>query len=471
MRTTLLVPLVITALAHTISAQSAPPAAPVAPAPPAPPAPDDRYAKQLAGQPLVEGKGFAGVVELGTPTPRMYKALGPGREDTGFVFWYFYDRGPWQLTVMAETTPTNDFQTRAIEISGAKAPATARGIRIGDTAAQVTKVYGAGEAFTGTVGDPKFEHMTTHDLRDGSSHVLPDIEATYRGGVFYPALGTLFVMNGAVERIVVVSPAAVPKTKGALLGLLVHEIDRFDAKLEVEVNGMPIVKTDEYESSRGAGDPYLMIPRFVLRKGTNTLHIGYSEVNPAPRHGLDIALVEFGKLEPQTVANVVQHIAPAAVTKDHPFGADYTFEVTGEVPHWSYETAPVITASPAMETKLKAAATALAHHWNTSKRLTGFEEQARDPSRRNLARWIAHPKLEVDSRAADATLQVIANGRLARLTWDTIYPWFIKGGGYDVPAGHRGPVDIQFDVWFRLDRHGAFVPVAVWPPDTGTNHP
>ena len=91
MRSTLVAPLLLAAFAHTASAQTVPIG------------PDARYVKLLAGKSLVDGKGFAGLIELGTPTPQMYKALGPGREDPNFVFWYFYDRGAWQLTVIAET--------------------------------------------------------------------------------------------------------------------------------------------------------------------------------------------------------------------------------------------------------------------------------------------------------------------------------------------------------------------------------
>jgi len=167
--------------------------------------PDDRYATQLAGAMLVEGNGFPGVVELGTATPQMYKTLGPAREDTNFVFWYFYDRGPWTLVVVADTTPTGDFTMRAIEISGAHAPATSRGVRIGDPIAKVTKTYGASEVFTGSVGSPQFAHATTVDLRDHSKHVLPDVEAAYKAGLYYPKLSTLFVAkDGKVDKIVVV---------------------------------------------------------------------------------------------------------------------------------------------------------------------------------------------------------------------------------------------------------------------------
>jgi hypothetical protein len=168
-------------------------------------APDDRYVKQLAGATLVEGKGFPGVVELGTATPQMYKALGPGREDTNFVFWYFYDRGPWTLVVVADTTPSGEFTTRAIEISGAHAPPTARGIRIGDPIAKVTKTYGASEPFTGSVGSPQFAHATTIDMRDHTKHVLPDVEAAYKAGLYYPLLSLLFVAkDGKVDKIVLV---------------------------------------------------------------------------------------------------------------------------------------------------------------------------------------------------------------------------------------------------------------------------
>ncbi len=384
---TLLAPVALAVCAHVAAAQTGP---------------DDRYAK-LITKPLVEGVGFPGIVEVGGATPAMYKALGPGREDPSYVFWYFYDRGPWRLTVIAETTAANDFQTRAIEIAGAKAPATSRGIHIGDSAAQVTKAYGASAAFTGTVGDAKFEHMTTHDLRDGSAHVLPEIEAGYKGGMFYPALGTLFVLkNGAVERIVVMKPA--PKTAGASLGLLLAKIDRYDAKLEVAVNGMPVDKTDNYEYPRGGGDPYIAIPRYVLHKGTNTLHVAFSEFNPKPQHELDIALVEFAKLEPQTVAAVIHHIAPAPLTKDQPFAADYTFEVTGDLPRGSFETAKVITADAVTEVKLKAAASALAKAWGAAKAVPAatFRAQGNEPSARNFTRYLQHPKLRLDARIARA---------------------------------------------------------------------
>ncbi len=64
-------------------------------------------------------------------------------------------------------------------------------------------------------------------------------------------------------------------------------------------------------------------------------------------------------------------------------------------------------------------------------------------------------------------MQVFANGHLARLTWDTIFPWFIEGGAHDAPRGQMGPVSVQFDVWFQLDDRGALVPAAVWQVTNG----
>jgi hypothetical protein len=160
-----------------------------------PAAPDDRYAKQLAGVAFVEGQGFPGVVELGTATPQMYKTLGPGREALGMPFWYFYDRGTWNLVVVAEMTASADFTTRAIEISGVHAPATKLGLHVGDSVARVKQLYGAGEAFTSTVGSPKLVTDT-----------IADLEATYKAGIYYPKLSTLVVIKrGVVDKIVVVT--------------------------------------------------------------------------------------------------------------------------------------------------------------------------------------------------------------------------------------------------------------------------
>ncbi|MCW5802723.1 MAG: hypothetical protein KIT31_10075 [Deltaproteobacteria bacterium] len=171
-----------------------------------PKAPDDSYAKLLAGKTLEEGKGFPGIVEVGTPTPAMYKALGAGREVAGMPFWYFYDKGPWTLIVVGEMSmETGGFMTRAIQLAGDKAPATKQGVKIGDPVAKVEKVYGKGAPFSGTVGSPAMAGMVSIDVKTGAKKPLPDVEKAFKDSLFYPKLGTLFVVTGgAVSGIVVV---------------------------------------------------------------------------------------------------------------------------------------------------------------------------------------------------------------------------------------------------------------------------
>ncbi len=167
-------------------------------------APDDRYATVLQGKTLDEGKGFGATLFLGQPTPAMYQLLGPGREDMNYPFWYFYDRGPWRLVVVAEMD-NGTFRTRAIELAGDKAPPTAKGAHIGDDAARIRKLYGKPAPFSGTVGSPLLRNMVSIDIKSGGATPMPDPEKAYQDSLYYPALSTLFVMaGGKVARIVVV---------------------------------------------------------------------------------------------------------------------------------------------------------------------------------------------------------------------------------------------------------------------------
>jgi hypothetical protein len=260
-----------------------------------------------------------------------------------------------------------------------------------------------------------------------------------------------------------VAHAEVPTTSGSSLVLLVDAVDRYDAKLTVTVNDMPIGKTDLLEYPKGSGAEFIRIPTLLLHSGHNTLHVGFAEINPKDTHTLDMRLVELAKLEPQTVKKELQHIS-ATATKDKPFALDVAFDVTGKLPKRSFESSKVITNDAATALKLKAAANALAKQWDKRQLGSAFAEQGNDDNLTNIARWIAHPKLRVDLRADDerTTMQVFAGGRLARLVWDNILPWSIRGGANDAPSGQIGPVDIEIDVWFRLTDKDAFVPVAAW---------
>jgi hypothetical protein len=408
-------------------------------------------ADPLDGQRFVEGKGFPNVAEVGMPTPQLYKVLGAGHEKPDLPFWYFYDRKDWQLAVIAEMSTANgDFVTRAIEISGTAAPATAKGIRIGDSVATLTKVYGKGEAFSGSVASPMFAKMTSIDLKSGVRHDVPDPNVAFAASVYYPELGTLFVVaDGRVDKIVAIP--ATPSTTGDRVAIIMDETDRYNSELELTLNDMPISRTDPYDYPR-SGKPYLAIPSYLLRTGKNTLHVEFTERNPNPKHDLDIRLVELATIDPQVVATTLAHI-----TATKPYSADVTFEVTQRLPH-GYDTAKTI--KPSDEPALKAAAIALAKQWETKQLTTVFEQNGTD-----LAKYIRHPKLSLDLRVDQSSMEIFAHGHLARLVWNgTLMPWRFVGGAHDARPGQMGPVDIEMDVWFRLDDKGHFIPVAVFQP-------
>jgi hypothetical protein len=282
-----------------------------------------------------------------------------------------------------------------------------------------------------------------------------------------PADGYVYVLMKLAGLVLLglcaVAHAEVPATSGNSLVLLVDSVDRYDAKLTVTVNDMPIGKTDLLEYPKGAGTEFIRIPLLLLHTGHNTLHVAFAEVNPKDAHGLDMRFVELAKLEPQTVHKELQHIT-ASATKDKPFATDIVFDVTSKLPKRSFETSKVITNDAATALQLKAAANALAKQWDKKRLGTAFTEQGSDDNLTNIARWLAHPKLRVDLRADDerTTMQVFAGGHLARLVWDNILPWSIRGGANDAPSGQMGPVNIEIDVWFRSNDKGAFVPVAAW---------
>ena len=172
----------------------------------APTPPTDAYAKKLAGKTIDDGKGFPGIVAIGDPSPEMFKALGPGRETAEAPFWYFYDKGSWTLVVVAEIdAETGSFVTRAIQVSGDRAPATSKGVRVGDAVKKITSAYGAGQPFTSTVGSPMLANLVSVDLATGKRTPLPDLEKAYKDSLYYPALGMLFVVGSSskVSRIVV----------------------------------------------------------------------------------------------------------------------------------------------------------------------------------------------------------------------------------------------------------------------------
>ena len=167
---------------------------------------DEQYIRVLTGKTFEEGKGFPGAVAIGDGTPSMYQKLGAGREQVGLPFWYFFDKGPWTLTVVAEFV-ADAFRIRGIIVSGTGAPPTAKGVRVGDAVSKVTSVYGIEAPFSGSVGSPLYKDMVMVDVQTGRRSAAPDTEAVFRDSLFYPKLATLFVVQkGQVVKIAAVLP-------------------------------------------------------------------------------------------------------------------------------------------------------------------------------------------------------------------------------------------------------------------------
>jgi hypothetical protein len=160
---------------------------------------NDKYVKVLAGKPLVEGKGFPGLLVVGAPLPTVVPLLDWGREEpTGFPFWYFYEKGPWKLTVIAardrERCWSALYRIEALVVEGAGAPATSRGLHVGDPRARVTELYGAK---TTPFEGPIDHRGSTRDKPVMWGGGTPDMSAReaydeeLKAGAYYPELGLI----------------------------------------------------------------------------------------------------------------------------------------------------------------------------------------------------------------------------------------------------------------------------------------
>ena len=99
----------------------------------------------VRGRTLTEGVGIEGVLTVFDETPRMYRSLGDPRRDQRYPLWYFYDQGPFRLTVRA-AVKDGRFLIQSILYTGdngtPKALVTSRGIRLGAHIDQVIEIYG-----------------------------------------------------------------------------------------------------------------------------------------------------------------------------------------------------------------------------------------------------------------------------------------------------------------------------------------
>jgi hypothetical protein len=288
-----------------------------------------------------------------------------------------------------------------------------------------------------------------------------------------------------------------PSTAARTLALVEGPDTNGNWPVSIRVNDLPLIRTDHGDGRILAPEPnpyhldnmYVLVPDLLLVKGRNVLRVTWDDSRVETK-GVDFSLVELTGSEPRTVAKVLGKFHrgkgdTGAATAELPF------EVTGDVPAWAWTSAPKITGDEATRIKLAAAAQKLGNSWSgrspnksldtdladqvASAKRAGFAD---DVNGTNLRKWIRHPQLSLDLRADDdANIEIIANGHLARLMWGygckseratcwSGVAWAFKGGAHDAHGSQMGPVDIDFDVWFRLD-HGDFVPVAVWQKGIG----
>ncbi len=172
--------------------------------------PSDKYVKVFAGKTLTDGRGFVGQLEIGAPLPVVRPLLGWGHEKGyPWSFWYFYEKGPWTLTIIARPDYERCnflYHVEALVLEGAQAPPTKRGIRIGDSLAKVKKVYGRDTSELTQQIDSRGVTKTTW-LNPNTPR--PDkgkrraFDQSVRSGRYYPQHGMLFTFaDGKVNRII-----------------------------------------------------------------------------------------------------------------------------------------------------------------------------------------------------------------------------------------------------------------------------
>ncbi len=171
--------------------------------------PDDRYVKVLAGKSLEEGKGFPGVVVVGPSSRIDVEKIGFGREDFSWPFWYFYEKGPWQLTVA--TVMHSDMSgatTQAVIVAGAAAPGTKKGLKIGDPISKAKQIYGEPGPFDGALVG--LENLGRKRTRYGFGKSAPEEQVIsdppeFAGALFFPAERLLVaVENDKVKKLAIV---------------------------------------------------------------------------------------------------------------------------------------------------------------------------------------------------------------------------------------------------------------------------
>jgi len=170
----------------------------------------DKYAKVFAGKTLTDGRGFVGQLEIGAPLPVVVPLLDWGLEKAmQWGFWYFYEKGPWKLTVVARPDYERCnflYHVEALILEGEQAPPTSRGIRIGDPISKVHAQYGQDHSTLSEKLDSRGVTKTTWrnpNMKPPDMTERNAFDLSVRLGHYYPQHGMLFTYeDGKVSRII-----------------------------------------------------------------------------------------------------------------------------------------------------------------------------------------------------------------------------------------------------------------------------
>ena len=173
--------------------------------------PTDAYEKLLAGKKLEERIGFPGIVVVGDALPKVMQRLGPGREEAPWFFWYFYEKGSWNLTVCTSTDDESyEYVVQALIMSGVAAPPTKKGVKIGDPVTKLTAAYGKPGPFTGSLVGLAHKGKTVSGLTfengrvNQTTRVIEEPEA-FQEPIYYAAERLAFaVSDGYIDKIALV---------------------------------------------------------------------------------------------------------------------------------------------------------------------------------------------------------------------------------------------------------------------------
>jgi hypothetical protein len=250
-----------------------------------------------------------------------------------------------------------------------------------------------------------------------------------------------------------------------------------------------------------------LIHPYFLKRGKNTIAAPYNQgagLSPGPgpfkfAFRIDEAKPIAKDDELEIVKTLVQLSSPEFMAEETP---DEARRFTGEmmfdqpVPVWRWTHGVQIRVTPEHQASLYAAYKRVFEHLRTlpaedtsvpQKQKDEFVRDFEETTKEFDAAWrLSGSQFDVSEHlftlartrkgkiplvlrgfpeADDVTMSTFAGGTLARLRVG--YASLIRyvGGAHDAPAGHSGPVDLGYDLWFRMNEKSEWVLDAAYPLD------